>query len=60
VVQAAESRVSNNTTASYRTNSAARRLLAQPEVGAIVVEIANVIAQKSLQMGFIQRDDVVE
>ena len=60
MVQAAESRVRNNTTASCRTNSAARRLLAQPEVGAIVVEIANVIAQKSLQMGFIESDDMVE
>jgi hypothetical protein len=29
-------------------------------VGAIVVVIANVIAKKSLQMGFIQSDDVVE
>jgi len=29
-------------------------------VGAIVVIIANIIAQKSLQMGLIQSDDMVE
>jgi len=60
VVQAAQSRLRNNSTPSCRTNSATRRLLAQSEVGAIVVEIANVIAQESLQRPLVHSDDMVE
>jgi hypothetical protein len=60
VVWAAESRLRNNATLSRRPNSAARCFLAQPEMSAVIVIIANELGLKSLQMGFIQSDGMVE
>jgi hypothetical protein len=48
--QAAESRVRNYATLSSHPNSTARCFLAQSEVGAVGVVIANVIAKKSLEI----------
>jgi hypothetical protein len=60
VVQAAESRVRNNTTPSCRTNSTAWCFLVQSEVGAVIVIIADVVGKKSLQVALVQSDDMVK
>jgi hypothetical protein len=52
--------VRNNTTPNCRTNSAAWRFLVQSEVGAVIVIIADVLGEKSLQVVLVQSDDVVE
>jgi hypothetical protein len=58
-MQAAESRVRNNTTPSCRADSATRCFLIQSEVGAVLVIIADVLGKKSLQMVLVQSDNVV-
>jgi hypothetical protein len=50
----------NNATSSCRTNSAARGLLSQAQVSAVVVVIANVVSKKSPQVAFVESDDVVK
>jgi hypothetical protein len=60
VMQAAESRVRNNTTPSCRADSATRCFLIQSEVGAVLVIIADVLGKKSLQVVLVQSDNVVE
>ena len=55
-MQAVESIVRNNTTPSGRTNSAARCFLAQSEVGAVIVIVADVAGKKSLQVMLVQSD----
>jgi hypothetical protein len=60
VVQASDRRVSNNATLSCGTHPATRCLLSQALVSAVVVVVANVVSKESLQMAFIESDDVVE
>ena len=60
VMQASESSVRNNTAPSGRTNSAARCFLAQSEVGAVIVIVADVAGKKSLQVVLVQSDDKAE
>ena len=60
MVQAAESRVRNNTTLRCRRSSAVRRFLVQSEVSAVLVIIAEVLGEKPLQVVLIQSDDMVE
>jgi hypothetical protein len=59
-MQATESSVRNNTTPSRRTNSASRCFLAQSEVGAVIVIIADVLGKQSLQVVLVQSNDMVE
>jgi hypothetical protein len=44
----------------YRTNSAVRRSLPESEVRAVLMVVANILREQSLEMAFIHRDTVVQ
>ena len=60
MVQATESRVSNNPTRSCGTKSASGRLLSQSQMRAILVIVAKVICKKSFQVSLVHGKDVIE
>ena len=60
MVQATESRVSNNPTPSCGTKSASGRLLSQSQMRAILVIGAKVICKKSFQVSLVHGKDVIE
>jgi hypothetical protein len=60
MVQAAESRLRNHSAPIDRANSASRSLLAQPEVSAVLVVVADVVGQDSPEMALVERNDVVQ
>ena len=60
MVQTAQSRMRNHQIRGGRTDSAARCLFAQPEMGSVVMIIRDVLGQEPPEMAFVQRDDMTE
>ena len=60
MVQSTESLVRKDLTRSYRTNPAARCPLRKSEMGAVLMMVTNILGEQSLQMAFIQRNNVVQ
>jgi hypothetical protein len=60
MVQSAESLLSKDRTRSYRTNPAVRCPLLKSEIRAVLMMVANIFREQSLQMAFIQRNHVVQ
>ena len=59
-MQPAQALLADHLTISQRTRPASRCLLFQPEVRSVFVIVRAVIGEKSLQMAFVQRDQVVK
>ena len=57
MVQPAESLVRKDLTRSYRTNPAVRCPLLKSEMRAVLMMVTNILAEQSLQMAFIQRNN---
>jgi hypothetical protein len=60
MVQTTQSRMADHRTGGCRTDSAARRFLAEAKMGAVGVMIRRVRGEKPLEVVLVQRDDVVE
>ena len=60
MVQPADSLLSKDPTRSYRTNPAVRRPLLKSEMRSVLMMVMNVLREQSLQMAFIQCNDVVQ
>jgi hypothetical protein len=60
MVQPAESLLRKDPTRSYGTNPAVRCLLLKSEMRTILMMVTNIFREQSLQMAFIQRNDVVQ
>ena len=61
MVQTTESCFRDHPNTMHRTNSAARRLLAQPEMGSVLVAIiVDVIAEQSFQVSLVEHDHIIE
>ena len=60
MMQTSESCLHGDATTMRRADSAAGCFLAQPQVRAILVVVADVIAEKAFQMFFVEHDHVVE
>jgi hypothetical protein len=52
--------VRNDATQSCGTNPAVRCSLPESEMRAVVVTVTDVVSEESFQMGFIQRNDVIQ
>jgi hypothetical protein len=60
MVQPAESLLSKDPTRSYRTNPAVRCRLLKSEMRSVLMMVTNILGKQSLQMAFIQRNNVVQ
>ena len=60
MVQPAESLVRKDLTRSYRTSPAVRCSLLKSEMRAVLMMVTNILREQSLQMAFIQRNNVVQ
>ncbi len=60
VVQTAQSRLRNDATGCCGADSAARCFFMQPEMGAVVIIVRDILRQKPPEMSLVQGDDVVE
>ena len=60
MVQPAESLLRQDPTRSYRTNPAVRCPLLKSEMRAVLMMVTNILREQSLQMAFIQRNNVVQ
>jgi hypothetical protein len=60
MVQPAESLLSKDPTRSYRTNPAVRCRLLKSEMCSVLMMVTNILGKQSLQMAFIQRNNVVQ
>jgi hypothetical protein len=60
MVQPAESLLSKDPTRSYRTYPAVRCPLLKSEMRSVLMMATNVLGKQSLQMAFIQRNNVVQ
>src|SRR5258706_2661794 len=59
-MQASQSLLRKDPTWGYRTNSAVRRSLPESEMRAVLMLVANILREQSLEMPFIHRDNVVQ
>jgi|SRR6202795_775962 len=60
MMQPAESLVRKDTTRSYGTNPAFRCSLPESEMRAVLVVVADILIEKSLQVAFIECDDLIQ
>ena len=60
MVQPAESLLGKDPTRSYGTNPAVRCLLLKSQMRAILMMVTNLLREQSLQIGFIQRNNVFQ
>ena len=60
MVQPAESLLRKDPTPSYGTNPAVRCPLLKSEMRAVLMMVTNILGEQSLQMAFIQRNNVVQ
>ena len=60
MVQPAESLLSKDPTRSYGTNPAVRCRLLKSEMRSVLTMVTNILGKQSLQMAFIQRNNVVQ
>ena len=60
MVQPSESLLSKDPTRSYGTNPAVRRPLLKSEMRSVLMMVTNILGKQSLQMAFIQRNNVVQ
>ena len=60
MMQAAESCLRDHTTTMRRTDSACWRFLAQPQVRGVLVVVADVFAEKALQVPLVEHDHMIE
>src|SRR6266478_299044 len=60
MVQPADSLLRKDSTRSYGTNPAVRCSLLKSEMRAVLMMVTNILGEQSLQMAFIQRNNVVQ
>ena len=60
MVQPADSLLSKDPTQSYRTSPAVWRPLLKSEMRSVLMMVKNILGKQSLQMAFIQRNNVVQ
>ena len=60
VMQAAESGLCRHESTTHGAGSSGRRLLVEPEVRSVLMIVAHIIAEESLQVEIVQGDDVVQ
>jgi len=60
MVQPAESLLRKDPTRSYGTNPAVRCALLKSEMRAVLMMVTNILGEQSLQMAFIQRNNVIQ
>jgi hypothetical protein len=60
VVQTAQSCIGDHLASRRRTDSAARRFLAQPKMSSVVMIVRDELGQRPPKMALVQGDDVVQ
>jgi len=60
MVHPSESLLGKDRTRSYGSNSAVRCLLLKSEMRTVLMMVTNILGEQSLQMAFIQRNNVVQ
>jgi cytoskeletal protein RodZ len=60
MVQPSESLLSKDSTRSFGTNSALRCPLLKSEMRTVLMVVTNILGEQSLQMAFIQRNNLVQ
>jgi hypothetical protein len=60
MVQPSESLLSKDSTRSFGTNSALRCPLLKSEMRTVLMMVTNILGEQSLQMAFIQRNNLVQ